>query len=476
MSRTLEESVNRVLAEAASKNTARSDLCGQTLLKIFSNILENPSDSRHRTLNTASRALKERVFCLKGTQELLLTLGWQKDGDIFIFPVEAALDSLRVVASSLQDVAMTSPRGPVGISSTEMADQILAGRRERNDWFARLFGFKEWTNQNYIKTRQAFSYNPNNGVLKSRAASGREFVAGFFSTPSLEELRARVDLDSARKLDSEELEMIRINDDAGRLHNAEENHGAVFQCSSHFNCLAHASPAGKAEDGITCYSSLKTQGPSCALACPAGTVVRNYFAFGGEHAQSIDSQVTNLKDVEALLGNKLGSEGERYFQVRCGHTLANEGNLTQLKKVLDEDERLQEEVRKNLRVGVQSGTEVLTSGHGRSLRPAESEQQLVTQVHCSALSVGFSGCSSSLWSTFASIVLEANYEATLLVGIENALQNPHIPGSRKVFLTAVGSGAFGNSRSWIDSAMYKATEKFKDIGLKVYIVTQSYIS
>ena len=35
------------------------------------------------------------------------------------------------------------------------------------------------------------------------------------------------------------------------------------------------------EQGITAYASDKTQGPVCAMACPAGTLFRNYFAMHG---------------------------------------------------------------------------------------------------------------------------------------------------------------------------------------------------
>ncbi len=35
------------------------------------------------------------------------------------------------------------------------------------------------------------------------------------------------------------------------------------------------------DEGITCYQHDNTQGPICALCCPAATVYRNYFCQGG---------------------------------------------------------------------------------------------------------------------------------------------------------------------------------------------------
>jgi hypothetical protein len=473
MSTPPEELVNAVLLEAASKDTKQSVLCGQTLAKLFNNVLENPHASKYRKISSSNKTLSERVFSINGTEELLTKLGWQKEGDTLILPAEASLELMRTAATSLE----CKCGGQVQVSDSELANQILAGRRDRDDFFSRIFGFKEWTKLNFMKSRVTFSYDAKSGVLRSKACRGREFMAGFFSTPSLDELRARVDLASARSLGGS-WSVVEDVVDVGQLHNVVENRGAVFQAASQFNCLEHARPTGTPEDGISCYAHDRTQGPACALACLAGTVIRNYFAFDGLHGQTVDKQVTNLKDVEAVLGlivrksdKVLGNADERFFKVHSGYTMAHESNLVQLQELLSNDERLREEVRKNMRIGIQADTEVMTAGHGRIVRDSDSEKILVTQTYCSAVSVSHSGCSPSSWQLFASIVLEAAYEATILVGIENALKHPELPGSRKVFLTALGGGAFGNEHSWIVSAMSKAFAKFSDIGLEVHLVS-----
>ena len=110
-----------------------------------------------------------------------------------------------------------------------------------------------------------------------------------------------------------------------------------------------------------------------------------------------------------------------------------------------------------LRVGVQWNSEVTldTSGH------------CVTQVYCSAVPVAYSRCSSAEWEPLARLVLEAAYEATLAVGVLNAAST----GNNTVYLTALGGGAFGNNRSWIDAAIDRALTLFAGTELDVVMVS-----
>ena len=47
---------------------------------------------------------------------------------------------------------------------------------------------------------------------------------------------------------------------------------SLFQVASQFNVLEMASPDIEPSAGITIYEHDRTQGPVCAIACPAGTV------------------------------------------------------------------------------------------------------------------------------------------------------------------------------------------------------------
>ncbi|MBV8193718.1 MAG: hypothetical protein JO339_41315, partial [Alphaproteobacteria bacterium] len=91
-----------------------------------------------------------------------------------------------------------------------------------------------------------------------------------------------------------------------------------------------------------------------------------------------------------------------------------------------------EALRSLLRIGIHRDVEV-TDGAGVS-------GPLVSQAFCSALPVAHGRVTRSKWVGFATLVLEAAYEATLWAAVLNARRGT----SATVLLTRVGGGAFGN--------------------------------
>lgn len=331
-----------------------------------------------------------------------------------------------------------------------------------SNWFETIFGFNECPRGGKNEAKSNFTLAGT--VLTSKHLPGRPFEAGTFTTPSLEELRHAVKLEEASKKIPGQLRAQEITGDVSEMHTKRENAFALFQAASQFNCLEHTSERGLPEHGITCYSGDHTQGPACATACAPGTVVRNYFAFNGEREQSKDRQVTNLLEVEQLLDN----EKENYFKVLSGYTLSSPENLLRLTKRL-QNPALLERMHDLLRIGVQADTEVVSSGFGG--RVYKGEKQIVTQVYGSACSVSYSRCSAASWECFAQAILRSSYESTLYVAVQNALRHPDEPGAKKVFLTALGGGVFGNDMKWVENAISEALHKFRDIGLHVIMVS-----
>lgn len=76
----------------------------------------------------------------------------------------------------------------------------------------------------------------------------------------------------------------------------------------------------------------------------------------------------------------------------------------------------------------------------KSLYRGVPEDQFVSQALCSALPVAYNSSPREEWAPFASLVLEASYEATLLAGVLNY----RLTGNPRVYVTMVGGGAFGN--------------------------------
>ena len=94
-------------------------------------------------------------------------------------------------------------------------------------------------------------------------------------------------------------------------------------------------------------------------------------------------------------------------------------------------------LRGKLRIGIHRDVEVTEA--------SAPDRPRVSQSFCSALPVGYSPVAAVDWELFASLVLEAAYEATMW----STLLNAHRGISNVVFLTLLGGGAFGNDFSWI---------------------------
>mmetsp|Transcript_23352 Transcript_23352/g.42926 ORF Transcript_23352/g.42926 Transcript_23352/m.42926 type:complete len:401 (+) Transcript_23352:46-1248(+) len=336
-------------------------------------------------------------------------------------------------------------------------------------WFEQLFGFKEEAPDNYGVTQAKLKYD---GVsLTSKDKPDRKYTAGMFETPSVAELRAKVNLETARSSlgGTGTCTIQEIVDDVSAVHIRPENKGATFQAASQFNCLEHTSEEGLPEHGITCYSFDRTQGPACAISCAPGTAVRNYKVKlhkndTGE-GQSKNRQLQNLADIEKVIKN---GEPTRFFRVVSGYTMADNGSLKALNDVLAKP-GIEEEVIAKLRIGVQQDTEVTCYAFGQKMHDAPD--QLVTQAYCSAISVSYSRARVDLWKPFARLILQGAYEASFYAAVEAALRHPDWPGSRKLYLTALGGGVFGNELQWIADAIDKAMEKFQHVPLEVYIVS-----
>ncbi len=318
------------------------------------------------------------------------------------------------------------------------------------DWFERITGFRE---DGYDATRARLSVV--DGRLHSRS-SARTCAVGQLETPSLAELRAR----AAGLVSGQGPTRIScVQGDVRRMHTDHGNTSALFQVASQFNLLEMVSDAVTPEQGVTRYERDATQGPACAIAAGAGTIYRNYFApVAGQFGQRADRQIDCLQDVGTALGNVQGC----HWQMRNGYCLTTDEGLAKVDDQLSsmEPARLNE-LRGRLRIGVHWDVEVTDEGAGHR----------VSQAYCSALPVSYNRIQKlANWARFATLVLEATYEAALL----SAVLNMQGHGSPLVYLTRVGGGAFGNNPRWIAAAIRRALYSTLKAGLDVRIVSYSY--
>ena len=236
------------------------------------------------------------------------------------------------------------------------------------------------------------------------------------------------------------------------LHEDVANANAVFQVASQFNCLEMASPQMVPEDGVGIYEHDWTQGPACSISAGAGTIYRNYFAnVNREIGQTQNNQVDCLSDVGQYFGGDL-------WRMENGYCFPTSASLARIEQHLSASSKeTLAEIRGKLKVGVQSKTQV-TIGDAT---------HLVTQVFCSALPISYSEIPDSHWNHFPRLILDATYEATFHVAVQNRIET----GCPKLYLTLVGGGVFGNRLDWILAAIGRSLELFAWADLDVYIVS-----
>lgn len=313
-------------------------------------------------------------------------------------------------------------------------------------WFEKLTGFEE-TSADAVRAKVRVD-----GETLTSLANGKAYTCGRLETPSLGELRGRVE---GTRHTPGRLTLREVVADVTALHADTANAGATFQVASQFNLLEMVGPEVTPERGIGIYEYDRTQGPACAIAAGAGTLYRNYFAdVNGQIGQSAGNQIDCLADLGAALGNG----GQRLWKMRNGYALASQEGLIEISRRLgaSSEEEL-DQLRQRLRIGVQWNTQVTVRGATHT----------VTQAYCSALPVAYSQHPADLWEPFARLVLEAAYEATVCAAILNA----RYTGKKRLYLTQLGGGAFGNRTTWISDSITRALRLYQDWNLEVAIVS-----
>jgi hypothetical protein len=219
-------------------------------------------------------------------------------------------------------------------------------------------------------------------------------------------------------------------------------------------------PAITPEHGIAGYEHDHTQGPACAIAAGAATIYRNYFApVAGGVGETKDRRIDGLADLGAALSGDFGRPVDSLWSMRNGYAWCKAEGL---QAIADHLSSLSPEetdaLRARLSIAVQSGVEATE---------AETPGRLVSQAFCSALPVAYVDLPKAPWAPFATLVLEAAYEATLLAAAINAAER----ASNIVLLTLLGGGAFGNDEKWIFHGLRRALERAAEFDLDVRIVS-----
>lgn len=319
------------------------------------------------------------------------------------------------------------------------------------DWFERLTGIRE---AGYAETRAKLAVD---GDRLSSRANGKSYGVGQFEFASLQDLRERVKAGGPLP---GRLKIGVVQGDVREMHCLPEYAGALFQVASQFNALEMISPEVTPEHGVTRYERDPTQGPACAIAAGAATIYRNYFVpVASERGQTADRQLDGLADIGRALGSAIKKPVGAFWEMRNGYAICTRDGLDAIAGFLAElEEPDRDRLRGLLRIGLHRDVEVTEA--------AGKKRPLVSQAFCSALPVSYTRVPVAFWAPFASLVLEAAYEATIWAAVANAQRGV----SNVVLLTSLGGGAFGNDKSWINAAMRRALMTGARFDLDVRIV------
>jgi hypothetical protein len=322
------------------------------------------------------------------------------------------------------------------------------------DWFERLTGFRE---DGYRTTQARLAVEGDELVSQ---VNGMRYRVGDLTLPTVAQLRERVN--TAR---GQRTTVSALVGDARALHSDPEFGGALFQVASQFNLLEMPSQQVTPEQGVTAYAHDHTQGPACAMAAGAATIYRNYFVpVDGGVGQTADRQINALAGLGEALSALTGLPATDLWTMRNGYALSTDDGLAAIGRVLDDaPEDVRDGLRGRLAIGLHRNVEV-TDVH--------DEHRVVSQALCSALPLGYSHLPARQWTSFARLVLEATYEATLLAAAEQAGAG----GSNIVLLTRVGGGVFANHPTWIDQAIERALAVVEHAGLDVRLVAHREVS
>jgi hypothetical protein len=319
------------------------------------------------------------------------------------------------------------------------------------DWFEKLTGFRETS---YADTRAKLAVEVQQ--LKS-LVNGKSYGIGRLELVSLETLRQRA---KSTGRPAGKFSVSLVSGDVREMHRRPEYAGALFQVASQFNLLEMTGPDINPEHGVTRYQTDRTQGPACAIAAGAATIYRNYFAnVGGKEGQTRERQLDGLADIGAALSGALSRPVDALWVMKNGYALCSQSGLDAISEHIQSSPRdAIEALRGKLRIGLHEDIDVTDAS-----RPFP----MVSQAFCSALPVAYSRVPAARWQTFASIVLEAGYEATMWAAVLNAQRG----NSNILLLTSLGGGAFGNSESWISAALRRALKMMESFGLDVRLVS-----
>lgn len=226
--------------------------------------------------------------------------------------------------------------------------------------------------------------------------------------------------------------------------------GTLFQVASQFNCLEAPSEHGLVP--VAEYFQDPTQGPRASISAYPGTLVRHYAA-PGDGGRFVQTRARQLNLLARALPARFGS-------VEGGYLLSH--NLTDVAEAA----RALEEHFHEIAVGVHEEVQVV---FGTRFRGVVQGTPKISQVFTSTVAAGgYSSQDAEILAALAGPLLRAAYLGALLAAARL--------GKRRVVLTLIGGGVFGNPLDLIWEAIFWAAEEAGRRGARLDVVVNAHRS
>jgi len=241
--------------------------------------------------------------------------------------------------------------------------------------------------------------------------------------------------------------------DVSHLQSLKENRYAVFQVASNFNGVEAISDESS-PDNISFtenYTHDRTQGPAASVSCGGAAITRVHAAFFEINTNSESWKQTRDHQVEFLGHEKL----KNHFPVKNGYVCLPQNGEEDPFPSIDTPEY--GSLLGVARIGLHKNAQVTSGQRAFKMHIVTDPEQIVDQVFCAAVNIGqgYSGMinrKSSNCEMKCSFALDLAYEGVYLSAIANK--------RKKIFLTLIGGGVFGNSKKLIFTAIIRAHNKY----------------
>eukprot|EP01126_Amoeba_proteus_P006595 TRINITY_DN12308_c0_g2_i3.p1 TRINITY_DN12308_c0_g2~~TRINITY_DN12308_c0_g2_i3.p1 ORF type:complete len:490 (-),score=83.98 TRINITY_DN12308_c0_g2_i3:60-1529(-) len=327
-------------------------------------------------------------------------------------------------------------------------------------WFEFVTGCDETT---FSKTRAEHLFvDEDENLFIKNCKTGRLTKAGKFSLIMMGQMYLDVGISrkesrKQKKRHYPPIEIITTLDrgsirlvDIGYLQTLPENRNCVFQIASNFNGVEGVCETTTPDSHkfTTKYYLDKTQGPTASVSCSAGAISRVHLAFyspkkkPSEWGQTEDMQLNFMKDLESHFPVKNG-----YIVYTGKEPKFPKPNGKKWKKLIA-----------NFHVAYHAEQQVCLGHRTETISETQRDpQQTVDQVCCAAINMiqGLNGKNNEQCDRKRKkmkFALQAAYDGTYLGTIRH--------GRKKIFLTFVGGGAFGNPHSDIFNQIVKSHKKW----------------